>query len=127
MDVDLVKHVEQELRERERELRKRDDSYKNLSMRSPYSKQQIVEKNATAEIKEEMRKFVREKEEFRRQYEMENYSIKSGGAYSRQRYSRQRFRQDELRKEQELEHKKQEHARLKREIMFHEQEVPDRS
>ena len=77
-----------------------------------------------AELKEESRGFVKAKEEFRRQYELEHFSANAESDHAHNKHLEVlRFSQERQRKEDEIAHKRQELSRIKQELVMREQEV----
>ncbi len=124
-DMGQTRVAEGGMREKEQELRRRGEDTLKLEHEIEVLKKEVEEKERKiAEIKEETRDATKKKEDFRRQYELEHFGAQTEGHHVHDKgLEIQRLRQERERKERELEHKTMELARLRKDIMFKEQEV----
>lgn len=111
--------------EKDRQIHRLNDEIAKLDLEVVRFKQEIAERERKlALLRDESRGYVRQKEEFRRQFELEHFSAtaESSHAHNKQ-LDVQRLTQEMHRKEEETAHKKQELARIKHELLLREQEV----
>lgn len=124
-EEDLTKEAEQGVREKDDELRLKREKEEKIKREITFLKQEIETKeHALGLLHEEERHLVKEKEDFRRQFEMEHFGAKAGGEHAHEKeLEATRFKQEMERKVQELTRKKGERDHTKQEILRKEDEI----
>ncbi len=124
-DEGASKQSEMGMRDKDQELHRKEDETNKLEREIDALKSQIAEKERMMhEIKQDVSKLMKEKEDFRRAHELGHFTVKSEGEHVHEREVHLTLMgQDKRRKENELQHKQQMHQQLKRDINFKEQEI----
>lgn len=115
----MSRQADSGMREREQQLYSQHEGETKIRHEIEMLKRQIEDKErALAALREDTRDIVKQKEDYRRTYEVEHFaaSAKSRHAHEKE-LEAGRFKQEELRKSQDLERKKREHVQLKQEVL----------
>ena len=124
-DTDMLKHAETGMHEVESEMRKKDDNIRKVEQEIHALQAQITEKERhIIEIKNDRREFVKQKEEFRREYELEHFTTSKENNHIHDVEGQVgRYKEEVRRKVGEKEHKQQLMAEAKSDVIRKEQEL----
>lgn len=114
-----------EMGQKDNELRKKNDEIAHLDREIAELRRSIEEKERKqAEIKEETRVLVREKEDLRRRYELGHFSAQTESGHAHEKSLQAlRFKEEAERKEAEHERKKRLKDEIHRELLVRSQEI----
>lgn len=119
------KFVQMGMRDKERELRQREDEISKLEREIERLREEILAKEKKIhEIKEETRGFVRDKDELRRESELGHFTASAEASRAHdKKLQLGRYKQELMRKELDINHRKHEETQLKHELLLKEQDI----
>ncbi len=121
----LTREAEQGMREKAQEIHGIHEKEEKIRREVLALKREIETKDhELGLLQDEERKFIKEKEDFRRKYEMEHYTAQSGSEHAHEKeLEALRYGREEERKKAEIARKKGDHDRIRQDILRKEEEI----